>query len=63
MAEWLTARKKQALEMRIHIQTVALDLFDREGFENMSVDEIVQAAGCSIGDIYHYFKGKDELAL
>lgn len=63
MAERLTARKKQALEMRTHIQTVALDLFDREGFENVSVEEIAQAAGCSAGNIYHYFKGKDELAL
>jgi AcrR family transcriptional regulator len=63
MAERLTTRKKQALEMRTHIQAVALDLFDREGFESVSMEEIAQAAGCSVGNIYHYFKGKDELAL
>ena len=49
--------------MRRKIQAVALDLFDREGFENISVEAIAQAAGCSVGNIYHYFKSKDELAL
>lgn len=63
MAERMTARKKQAMEMRSRIQAVALDLFDREGFENVSVEEIAQSAGCSVGNIYHYFKSKDELAI
>lgn len=63
MAERMTARKKQAMEMRSRIQTVALDLFDKEGFENVSVEEIAQSAGCSVGNIYHYFKSKDELAI
>ncbi len=51
------------MEMRRRIQETALDLFDREGFENVSVEEIAQAAGCSVGNIYHYFKSKDELAI
>ena len=63
MAEKLTPRKQQALEMRSRIQNVALDLFDREGFENVSVEEIAQTVGCSVGNIYHYFKSKDELAI
>ena len=33
MAERITARKRQAMEMRRRIQETALDLFDREGFE------------------------------
>ena len=45
------------------IQETALDLFDREGFENVSVEEIAQKAGCSVGNIYLYFKSKDELAI
>lgn len=63
MEKKLTPRKQQALEMRRKIQTAALDLFDREGFENVSVEAIAQASGCSVGNIYHYFKSKDELAL
>ena len=30
MAERMTARKRQALEMRSRIQSAALDLFDKE---------------------------------
>lgn len=63
MAEKLTPRKLQAMEMRSRIQSTALDLFDREGFTNVSVEEIAQQVGCSVGNIYHYFKSKDELAL
>ena len=49
--------------MRAKIQNTALSLFDREGFENVSVEEIAQTVGCSVGNIYHYFKSKDELAI
>ena len=63
MEKQLTARQRQALEMRSRIQTVALDLFDKESFEAVSVEQIAQAAGCSVGNIYHYFKSKDELVI
>ena len=63
MKKELTPRKKQALEMRSRIQSVALELFDKEGFENVSVEQIAQAVGCSVGNIYHYFKSKDELII
>lgn len=63
MKKELTPRKKQALEMRAKIQSAALTLFNREGFENVSVEEIAQTVGCSVGNIYHYFKSKDELAI
>ena len=63
MKKELTPRKKQALEMRSRIQNVALELFDKEGFENVSVEQIAQTVGCSVGNIYHYFKSKDELVI
>ena len=31
--------------MRSKIQNTALDLFNREGFENVSVEQIAQTAG------------------
>ena len=58
-----TLPQRQALEMRAKIQSAALTLFNREGFENVSVEEIAQMVGCSVGNIYHYFKSKDELAI
>ena len=63
MPEKMTARKQQAMQMRTRIQKAALDLFDKEGFENVSVEQVAHAVGCSVGNIYHYFKSKDELAL
>ena len=63
MKKELTPRKRQAMEMRAKIQSAALTLFNREGFENVSVEEIAQTVGCSVGNIYHYFKSKDELAI
>lgn len=59
----MTPRKRQAQEMRARIQSVASELFDQEGIENVSMEDIAQAAGCSTGNIYHYFKGKEELAI
>ena len=47
MKKELTPRKRQALEMRAKIQSTALSLFNQEGFENVSVEEIAQAAGCA----------------
>ena len=63
MKKELTPRKRQTIEMRAKIQSAALTLFNREGFENVSVEEIAQTVGCSVGNIYHYFKSKDELAI
>ena len=40
MKKELTPRKRQALEMRAKIQSTALSLFNQEGFENVSVEEI-----------------------
>lgn len=63
MKKQMTPRKQQAQEMRARIQNVAMELFDRDSFENVSVEQIAQAAGCSVGNIYHYFKSKDELVI
>lgn len=41
--------------------TVATRLFAKKGFENTSVQEIVEAAGVTKGAMYHYFSSKDEL--
>ena len=49
--------------MQQHIKKTAIDLFDRYGFEHVSMEEVAAAAGCSVGNIYHYFKSKDELQL
>lgn len=41
--------------------TVATRLFAERGFENASVQQIVDAAGVTKGAMYHYFASKDDL--
>lgn len=40
---------------------IAERLFVEKGFQQTSVDDILQASGLSKGGFYHYFKSKDEL--
>ena len=63
MEEKLTSRQKQALETRQRIKRSAIDLFNEKGFDNVYIEDIAAAAGCSPGNIYHYFKNKEELSM
>lgn len=54
-------RSLQAARTRRAIYDCALRLFYEKGFDNVTVDEVAEAAGVSIGAFYHYFKGKYEI--
>lgn len=41
--------------------SIALKMFADQGYENVSVDDIIAEAGISKGTFYHYFQGKDEI--
>lgn len=43
------------------IITAAWDLFYKQGYDDTTIDEIIEASGTSKGSFYHYFKGKDAL--
>lgn len=45
------------------IYTCAIRLFREHGYQNVSVEDIVEASGMSVGTFYHYFKSKDELPV
>ena len=51
--------KKQGTKSKI--VTAAWDLFYKQGYENTTIDDIVEASGTSKGSFYHYFEGKDSL--
>lgn len=53
------AQKRRSTKSRI--VTAAWDLFYKQGYENTTVDEIIEQSGTSKGTFYHYFKGKDAL--
>lgn len=62
MQKKFTKRKLQGEETKKRILTVAKQLSQEHGFENVSVDMIVQGAGTSKGAFYVHFDSKDAMA-
>lgn len=61
MPKKATKRSLQAANTKQRILAAALKLFDEHGVENVSINDISEAAQCSSGNIYHYFKSKDHI--
>lgn len=57
----LTNRKKKSLETKDRIYETAYQLFKKYGFDNVSVDSIVEASGVSKGTFYVHFNSKSSL--
>jgi len=53
--------KKNDRNTKGKIINAAWDLFYEQGYENTTVEEIIEASGTSKGSFYHYFEGKDAL--
>ena len=53
--------KKKNRNTKGKIVSAAWDLFYRQGYENTTVEEIIEESGTSRGSFYHYFDGKDAL--
>jgi AcrR family transcriptional regulator len=54
-------RKIQAEESRQKIIDAALSVFSEKGFANTTIKDFADAAGISMGLMYHYFPGKEKL--
>lgn len=53
--------KKNARNTRGKIVNAAWKLFYEQGYEDTTVEEIIELSGTSKGSFYHYFDGKDSL--
>lgn len=53
--------KKAARNTKGRIISAAWQLFYQQGYDNTTVEEIIEASGTSKGSFYHYFEGKDAL--
>lgn len=53
--------KKNSRNTKNKIITAAWKLFYEQGYDDTTIEEIVEASGTSKGSFYHYFSGKDAL--
>ncbi|MFC9540183.1 TetR/AcrR family transcriptional regulator [Lysinibacillus sp. NPDC056959] len=56
-------RKQQAQETKKHLYLTALTLFQTKGFDQVTVDEIVQQSNSSKGAFYGHFSSKYDIFL
>lgn len=61
MEKKMTKRARQAQETKQKIYQCGAELFRRHGYQNVSVEQIAQAAGVGIGTLYHYYPSKADL--
>ena len=59
----LTQREVQAKQSRQKIHDAAVDLFDKKGYEKVTIADICQKAGFTPGAFYTYFKSKDQIYM
>jgi len=57
------ARPDVSAERKPQIIEAAIKVFTRKGFEAARMEDIAHEAGLSIGGVYWYFKGKDEVIV
>lgn len=53
--------KKNTRNTKGKIITAAWDLFYEQGYEDTTIEEIIEKSATSKGSFYHYFEGKDAL--
>ena len=54
-------RKTSKNQTKSRIVSAAWQLFYRYGYDNTTIDDIVEASNTSKGSFYHYFESKDSL--
>ncbi len=59
----LTKRQQQALVTKDKIFTAAMDVINRKGFNNATIEEITSQAGVASGSFYTYFKSKEAIII
>ena len=56
-----TSRQLQAQKTKRKIYNAAVDLFDKCGFDNTTIEDISKKAGVSVGAFYHYYLSKSHI--
>ncbi|WZL74563.1 TetR/AcrR family transcriptional regulator [Clostridiaceae bacterium 35-E11] len=59
----MTKRQIQAINTKNNIYTIAINLMEKKGYDNITIEEICKKAGVSVGTFYHYFKSKYDIFI
>lgn len=59
----LTLRERKRLRTMRRIQSVALDLFEEHGFDEVTIERIAERSEVSPSSIYRYFGTKEKLVI
>lgn len=57
----LTTRQMQALATKNKIYNIAIEIMEKNGYENMKIEDICKKAKVSVGSFYNYFKSKNDI--
>ena len=57
----LQRKEKEFQFRRAEILDQAVKIFSAKGFHETTMAQIAEASGFSIGSLYHFFRGKEEL--
>ncbi|MFE5642860.1 TetR/AcrR family transcriptional regulator [Rhodococcus sp. NPDC056516] len=59
----MSLRERQRLRVRADIQRAAFELFARDGFEDVTTEQIASAAGVSASTYFRHVRNKEDLLL
>lgn len=63
MSEPIGLRERSKRERRRRLEDVAIDLFERQGFDKTTIEQIATGAGLAPRTFFSYFATKDDLVL
>ncbi len=63
MTEPIGLRERSKRERRRRFEDVAIDLFERQGFDKTTIEQVASAAGLAPRTFFSYFATKDDLVL
>lgn len=61
--ERLTKRQIQAINTKNKIYNIATNLMQKEGYDNITIQNICEKAEVSVGSFYHYFESKNDILI
>ncbi len=56
-------RERKKAKTMYHVQTIALQLFDKYGFDKVTIEQVAEVAEVSQSTIYRYFSTKEGLVV